>query len=86
MGNGESRLEALFMQRKGDPALVYTVEFGSSLDSNSADYLAPASATPESSPAGFTHDRVRQIDSETTTTNTHRFGRVKVDYITPPSE
>jgi M6 family metalloprotease-like protein len=77
----ESILMASYPQHKNDPALVYTVEFGSSLEGDTPESFAPAAGTLEIVPGTVAHDRIRQFDSETTSTSGKRFGRVRVEYV-----
>jgi len=73
------RLRAEYIRRRTDPNLIYHVEFGSSLPSGFSAASEPETATA----INPNFERVIINDSETTATQTVRFGRVVVEYNQP---
>ncbi|MCB1237851.1 MAG: choice-of-anchor D domain-containing protein [Verrucomicrobiae bacterium] len=80
-GSGADRhLQTEFVRRRGDPNLIYTVEYGSEPSEPLPDGFAPADQPETVTGIDLEFDRVTVDDSRTVGTDPRRFGRVKVEY------
>lgn len=76
-------LQLEHLRRRGVPELEYEVQFGNDLTPSS--WEQPESA-PNLTVVNSTWERIRLFDHENSTTQSKRFGRVKVTYTGPPPE